>query len=383
MTVTTERPTQSRLLSLDIFRGATIAAMILVNDPGDWAYVYHPLLHAEWHDWTPTDLIFPFFLFIVGVSLAFSFAGRIARGATPRALYLHSLQRAGIIFGLGLFLNGFPYFPLSRIRIFGVLQRIGLVYLLASLIYLIFRRRLRPVVVTIAVLLLGYWALMTLVPVPGFGPGNLNPPDASGMVGNLAAYIDRLFLTGHMWRKFWDPEGLLSTLPAVASTLLGILAGHWLRSNQAQDVKFHGLAAAGVAGLVVGGIWGRWFPINKSLWTSSYTVFTAGFACVVLALCYWLVDIKGWRRWAAPFVWLGTNPLAVFFASTFVAKCLIIFHVPGTGPKPLSWQGYLYQHFFAPLGQPIHTSLAWALCFVTVFTALAFVLYKKHIFIKV
>jgi predicted acyltransferase len=268
----TARPV--RMVSLDVFRGATIAAMILVNDPGSWSHIYPPLEHAEWNGWTPTDMIFPFFLFIVGVSMTLSFASRIARGLTRRALVIHVVRRSALIFAIGLFLNGFPNFDFSSIRIMGVLQRIALCYLVAGLLYLAtfqrepiagrparVRANLRVTAAVAIALLVGYWALMMFVPVPGYGAGRLGKDD------NLGAYVDRTLMGGHLWSESvtWDPEGFLSTLPAIASLLIGILAGEWLRSDRRAGRKVLGLAAAGLVLLVAGRLLHPYFPINKNL----------------------------------------------------------------------------------------------------------------------
>ena len=293
-----------RMVSLDVFRGVTIAAMILVNDPGSWSHIYPPLEHAEWNGWTPTDLIFPFFLFIVGVSLTLSFASRIARGLTRRALMIHVVRRSALIFAIGLFLNGFPDFDLSSIRIMGVLQRIALCYLVAGLLYLAtfqrepaadrpprVRANLRVTAAVAIALLVGYWALMTFVPVPGYGAGHLGKDD------NLGAYVDRTLMGGHLWSESvtWDPEGFLSTFPAIASLLIGILAGEWLRSDRLAGRKALGLAVAGLVLLAAGRLLHPYFPINKNLWTSSFVMFTGGFAMLALAACYWWVDVRGWQ----------------------------------------------------------------------------------------
>ncbi len=227
-----------------------------MNNPGSWSHIYAPLRHAEWHGWTPTDLIFPFFLFIVGVAIPFSFGKRLARGDSRQGLLRHVLRRSLILFVLGLFMAAYPRFDLGNLRIMGVLQRIGLVYLLAASVFLFVGRRGRVWIA--AGLLFGYWALLTLVPVPGFGPGDLSPD------GNLGAYLDRLILGDRLWRGTWDPEGLLSTLPAVATTLLGIFTGEWLRSERTPEAKVGGLLAGGVAGIGLGLFWGLSFPINKA-----------------------------------------------------------------------------------------------------------------------
>src|SRR5688500_14105220 len=247
-----------RLLSLDVFRGLTVAGMVIVNNPGTWRAVYPPLRHADWHGWTPTDLIFPFFLFIVGVAIPFA----LEPGGT-RGTIAHVRRRAAIIFALGLALNAAWGFDPATMRIPGVLQRIAVCYLLAALLFLATRWRTQAIVA--AALLVGYWAAMTLVPVPEHGAGDL------GKEGNLAGWIDRTLLGDHVWRvsRVYDPEGILSTLPALATVLLGVLAGHWLHTSRTPAHKSVGLLAAGVAGTGIGLLWGAWFPINKSLWTSS------------------------------------------------------------------------------------------------------------------
>lgn len=379
----------TRLVSLDVFRGLTIAAMILVNNPGSWAHIYWPLEHAPWNGWTPTDLIFPFFLFIVGVAMMFSFASRIERGSTRAQLARHVLWRSLIIFAIGLFLNGFPYFHLSRIRIPGVLQRIAVCYLFAALIALAAwrrpedsdrsGRRLAPVVVVTLVLLVGYWAAMTSIPVPGYGVGRLDPE------GNLGAYIDRRVMGGHLWSqsRTWDPEGILSTFPAVATVLVGVLVGGWLRGRRAARVKAAGLLAAGAAGLVLGELLHPFFPINKNLWTSSYVIFTGGFAMVLLGLCYWLVDIRGYRRWATPFLVYGTNAIFVFALSSLLAKASVIFKVTGALADRVTWHSYVYGKFFVPLASPINASLLFAVFYLLLWLFLSWLLYRKRIFIKI
>lgn len=368
-------PAPGRLTSLDVFRGMTIAGMILVNNPGDWGAIYWPLRHAEWNGWTPTDLVFPFFLFIVGVSMAFSFASRQARGDTRSLLLRHTLQRALIIFAIGFFLAAFPYFRLSTVRIPGVLQRIAVVYLLASAISLWtdWRGRLATAVVLLGI----YWAAMTLIPVPGFGAGNLSPD------GNLAAFIDRKLLYEHLWVTHrWDPEGLLSTLPAVATCLFGMLTGQWLRSARSAKRKVLAMLGAGIAGLAVGKLWHLSFPINKSLWTSSYVVFTAGFALVILGTCYWLIDMRGWRAWGKPFQMMGMNPLTLYALSSFIGKCSIVFKTNDSG-QTVIWKAYVYEHLFAHRAQPIHASLLFAVTYVLIFLILGWVMYRRRIFLKV
>jgi predicted acyltransferase len=371
-------PSTTRLLSLDAFRGMTVAGMTLVNNPGTWSAIYSPLEHAEWHGWTPTDLVFPFFLFIVGVSITLALSRRAEAGGSKRDLYIKIVRRSLIIFGLGLFLAGFPSFNLSTIRIPGVLARIAVCYLCTSVIFL--NTDWRKQIYIAAGLLLGYWALMTLVPVPGYGVGDLGSKE-----WNLAAWVDRTVFGQHVWRqaKVYDPEGILSTLPAIATTLCGVLTGHLLRSRRTPTEKVAAMFVAGVAGIVAGWAWNYWFPINKALWTSSYVLFTAGMALQLLACCYWLIDLKGYKRWAFPFVVFGTNALAVFFLTGLCAKLLGIIKLTGADGKPVALQTFIFQNLFASWASPINASLAFAICFVLVWLGLTWLLYRRGIFIKV
>src|SRR5215813_168704 len=354
----------NRLLSLDAFRGLTVAGMVLVNNPGTWNFIYWPLEHAEWNGWTPTDLIFPFFLFIVGVSITLAFARRTQTGGSKRDLYLKVIKRTLIIFGLGLFLNGFPFFQLATIRIPGVLQRIAVCYLFASLIFL--STRIRTQAIIAVSLLIAYWLVMTNVAAPGFAAGDLSKE------GSLASYVDRLILGPHIWKqgKVYDPEGILSTVPAIATTLFGVLTGHWLRSERPPMEKVAGLFVAGAAGVMVGWAWNPFFPINKSLWTSSYVVFTAGLALQFLALCYWLIDIKGYRRWAWPFEVFGVNALALFVGSGLMVKLMGLFKV----------QCCVFRNAFLSWASPINASLAYAIAFILLWLFLMWLLYRKRVF---
>ena len=358
------RAAPGRLTSLDIFRGATIAFMIVVNSQTS-EEAYWPLRHANWNGWTPTDLVFPFFLFIVGVSLVLSFQSRLARGFSRRALVLHTVRRSAILFAIGLALNGLGSRSLESWRIPGVLQRIAIAYCAAALITLYSGTRAR--VAWIAALLLGYWIVMRFVPVPGFGvPGRDIPllhPDA-----NLAAYLDRKLMLGHLWEPTRDPEGVLSTLPAIATALCGVLTGEWLRSEREPRQKAGGMFLVGVAGIVAGELWGIWFPINKKLWTSSYVVFTAGCALMCLAICYWVIDIKlhrGW--WSKPFLILGSNAIAAYVIAELLGGWL-------------SWKGYV---FLRSLGSPameslLHSLVVLGLCFLPIWW-----MYRRKIFLKI
>ena len=363
----------TRLLSVDVLRGLTVAAMVLVNNPGTWQAIYPPLRHAAWHGWTPTDVIFPFFVFIVGVAIPLALAPRLARDGRAEVA-VKVVRRSIVIFALGIVLNGFPWFVWSTLRIPGVLQRIAVCYLAAALIYLVTSTRAQATIAS--ALLLGYWLVMTRVPVSGYGAGDLSPE------GNLAAYIDRAVLGPHIWQfaKVYDPEGILSSVPAVATALLGVLTGTWLRSGRKSDVIAARLAVAGIAGIAAGELWGLWFPINKSLWTSSYVMLTAGLALVILAACYWLIEIREWRRWATPFAVLGVNALLLFFLSTLAARLLSIIKV---GPERQSLQAVLFDWVFAPLASPVNASLVYALVYVVIWWAIIWLLDRRNIRLRV
>jgi predicted acyltransferase len=368
-----------RLVSLDFFRGVTIAAMILVNNPGN-EHAFGPLRHSEWNGWTMTDLIFPFFLFIVGVSLVLSTASRVGRGESKRSLALHALRRGVIIFAIGLFLGGFPHFALSTWRIPGVLQRIGICYFLSTMLYLWVGKRFRWGVICVA--LVGYWILMRFVPVPGFGvPGVDIPllhPDK-----NLVAWLDRKLMMGHLYEGVRDPEGLLSTLPAIATCLLGVATGEWVREFRANGVGLvRRLLVAGAVAVALGETWGIFFPINKKLWTSSYVLLVGGLAMIALALCYWLMDVHGRKgKWTTPALVFGTNAIVAYAFSELIA--IIGFSYPMTmdgrrGP----WQEFLYSALFGKM-PPAWGSLAFSLLFVLICFVPVWVLWRKKIFIKV
>lgn len=365
----------SRLVSLDVFRGLTIAGMILVNNPGTWSSIYPALKHAEWHGWTPTDFIFPFFLFIVGVAMTLSFKKRIEKGDKKSELTLHVIKRSLIIFALGLFLHLFPYFNFSTVRIPGVLQRIAFVYLIASIIYLYTSFRTQ-VVISILILIF-YWLAMTLIPVPNFGSGNLSPE------GNLAAYIDNMIFKGHMWKTNWDPEGLLSTFPAVVTTMIGVFTGIWLERSKDKFQVTTGMFVTGYILILIGIIWDMWFPINKYIWTSSYVLFMGGMALNFLAFCYYLIEIKNIRWWTQPFLVFGMNAIASFFLSSLVAKTLNIINVKDFNGESISLKGYIFKNFFEPYFEPINASLAFAICYVFFWYLIMLIFYKRRIFIKV
>ncbi|TXB63209.1 acyltransferase family protein [Phaeodactylibacter luteus] len=435
----TKQPTHSRLLSLDIFRGIAIAGMILVNNPGSWSTVYAPLLHAPWHGWTPTDWVFPFFLFAVGMAVPLALGKRLQ---SPKVAILRKIgTRTLLIFGLGLLLAAFPHFKLiastppayralhyvllaafllalfvrgaalgqkpprpkaarlslyavgltgagialiallyadfSTLRIPGVLQRIALVYACCALLFLYTGWRVQAAA-AIAILL-GYWALMTLVPLPDGTPPNLEPGT------NLAAWLDRFVLgESHLWSqsKTWDPEGVLSTLPAIATGILGMLAARWMQLQQNPQKRFQGWLGAGLALILLGWLWGLAFPINKPLWTSSYVLHSGGVALTVLSLAYWLADLKGYQAWGRPFYIYGANALFVFVLSGLVAKLSYTLQV-GSGAGAPTVKQWVYETGFTSWLSPYNASLGFALLNVAFFWALAYLLYKRKVYIRV
>lgn len=446
-----------RLVSLDVFRGMTIAGMVLVNNPGTWSTIYGPLKHAEWHGITPTDYIFPFFLFIVGVAIPIAFSKRIAAGVT-RDTYVKIFTRSATIFAVGLLISAIPFFNfaettipyalkilivlgysaalflylwdkvkialivagvtagavtafwlagyvvvpynVSTMRIPGVLQRIAVCYLVVSLVYLNTNWKQQSIIA--GALLLLYWFLMTLVPVPGCEVWTIDDKAC-----NLAAWLDRTILTeAHIWRsaKVFDPEGILSTIPAIVTTLSGVLAGTWLnrkdevemmkgesdgsssppRVHHSSFAKAAGLFFAGTVCLAVGWSWSLLFPLNKSLWTSSYVVYTTGLALLTLGFCYFLIDIKGYRRWAAPFVIFGVNALALFAFSGIMARLMGMIRVAGPeAGKDLTLQQWVFNNLFLSWASPINASLAYAVCFILLWLFLMWLLYRRRIYIKV
>lgn len=368
--------TNDRLVSLDVFRGITIAGMVLVNNPGTWSSLYWPLGHAEWHGWTPTDLVFPFFVFIVGVAIPLAFGRRTEGGGGKRDLYWKIIRRSLIIFALGIFLAGFPYFQLSTIRIPGVLQRLAVCYLFASLIFL--HAKVRTQIIVTLALLVFYCLLMTRLHAPGFATGDLSKE------GSLASFVDRVIFGPHIWKqgKVYDPEGLLSTIPAIATALFGVLTGQWLRTSKSQYEKVTGLFVAGACCVVIGWCWNPFFPINKALWTSSYVFFTAGLALQFLALCYWLIDIKKYQRWAKPFIVFGVNAIALYVGTGLMARLMGLIKLPW-GSETISLQGWIFEKLFVPWASPINASLAYAIAFVLLWLGLMWILYSRKIFIKI
>lgn len=382
---------KQRLLSLDFFRGLTVAAMILVNNPGSWGHIYAPLEHAEWNGCTPTDLIFPFFLWIVGVSIAFAMSTSKSDPAMHSKTIVKALKRGIILYLLGFFLAIFGKLmgvifdgkslieAFQTVRILGVLQRIGIVFILSSIIFLNFSNK---VIFRIFISILAiYWALMTFVPVPGIGYANMEKET------NLAAWIDRAILTeSHTWAsaKTWDPEGVLSTLPAIGTCLFGILVGVWMRRKDIDNAtKVAWLFTAGIAAIILGLLWDLQFPINKSLWTSSYVLYAGGLASVGLALCFWLIDVQGYKKITTPFVVYGVNAITVFFLAGLMPRVLNLIKINNTDGTKTALLEKFYTTVYTPYFSPVNASLVWAITYVLGFYVLLYIMYKKNIIIKV
>lgn len=365
-----------RLASVDVFRGLTMAAMVIVNTPGNWSHVYAPLLHAEWHGWTPTDLIFPFFVFIVGVSIVLS--------ARSRGSVLVIFRRAALLYALGLFLALYPSFNFSAVRVVGVLPRLALCYLAAALVYRAIyerdeRARVTAALSGAAALLVGYWALLMFVPAPGGVAGDLSPS------GNLGAWIDRTVIgEAHLWKqsRTWDPEGLLSTLPAIATALTGLAAGMCLQAGRDDKAKISLLLIWGAGSALVGWLWSLSFPINKNLWTSSYVLFTSGAASMLLALCHVAMDRQDIRKLLQPYVVLGRNALALFVLSGLLVKTLIWIKV-GPPDARISLYNWIFQRGFAPWAEPKNASLFFALTALFVLYLILQAMYRRRWFLRV
>lgn len=361
-----------RLLALDVMRGLTIALMITVNTPGSWSYVYPPLRHAHWHGCTPTDLVFPFFLFIVGTAMSYSF--RKYQETPKKKQVIKVLKRVALIFLIGLFLNAYPHFNFSKLRIMGVLQRIALAYGLAAL--LIMYLKPKQLYTTIPIVLLGYWAMLY------YGG---NPPYEA--VSSLPTKIDTFILgDSHMWRGLgfsFDPEGLLSTLPAIVTVLLGYFSGKQITESSSHFQAVKKILFVGLLLTALGWAWSFLLPLNKSLWTSSYVLYAAGLAMLLLSILLWLIDIKNYKKWAQPFVHFGMNPLFIFVLSGLYVKTIVyLVKIPVNDE---TWNGYtyLYQKVFVPLAGNMNGSLLFALSHIFIFWLIVYILYRKRIFIKI
>ncbi|WP_431293232.1 acyltransferase family protein [Pedobacter sp. P26] len=382
---------KQRLLSLDFFRGLTVASMILVNNPGSWGHIYAPLEHAEWNGCTPTDLIFPFFLWIVGVSIAFAMSSSKADPSTHQKTIIKAIKRGIILYLLGFFLaifgkiisgimdNRSLWEAFQTVRLLGVLQRIGIVFIISSIIFI--KVSNKTIFKTLIVILAAYWALMTFIPVPGVGYPNLEKEI------NLAAWIDRGILTeAHTWAssKTWDPEGILSTLPAIGTCLFGILVGVWMRRKDVDNpTKVAWLFTTGIAAVILGLLWDLQFPINKALWTSSYVLYAGGLASIGLALCYWIIDVQGYKKFTTPFVVYGANAITVFFLAGLMPRVLNLIQLTKPDGTKTGLLVRFYETCYTPFFSPINASLVWAITYVLGFYVLLYFMYKKNIIIKV
>jgi predicted acyltransferase len=395
-------PKRERLLSLDVFRGLTIAGMLLVNNPGTWSHIYPPLEHAEWNGWTPTDLIFPFFLFIVGITTYLSITSRRAHGADDGAIIRQIIRRGLIIYLLGFLMALSPFYQWGTIdgmphpsawdrifvrwehvRIMGVLARIGIVYIIAALIC--YKTTVKQQVIIIACILYGYWVAMTLIPVPGTG-GTLGAYLIGTHDLNLAAWLDRKILgMNHIWigGVTFDPEGPMSTIPAIATAMLGYLAGRWIATGRPLLERMSGLFAVGSIAMMLGLMWNWSFPINKSLWTSSYVLFTAGMACVILATCMWIIDYMNIKGWTKPWVVFGVNPIVAFVGSGLMARLIYTLWKVDFGGKPIAVEQVIYRTAFRSWLPDRLASLAFAVAFVLLWYFILLVLYRKKIILKV
>lgn len=362
---------KERIASVDILRGITIVAMILVNTPGTWSNVYGPLLHAEWHGLTPTDLIFPFFLFIVGISIAFAYKNKPKTFYTYNKIFIRSLK----LIALGLFLNVFlPYLPfitdIETMRIPGVLQRIGIVFCVSAILYLHFNWKV-IVGLSIATLLL-YWAFLGFLP---FSDGTL--PTFDRAPNNWVNYVDLNILGEHMWKPDYDPEGILSTIPSVITCLLGVLIGKVLMSYQSRKEILLFIIAIGL--LIIGYIFSYWFPINKALWSSSFVIVTGGWAVLILSIIYFITDVLH-IKFGAIFKYVGINAITIYFLSSFISK---FFYLTKVGANE-NIHSYLYNNIFAHSFLSAEmSSLLYALTVVLFYLLLGYILFKKKIIIKV
>ena len=355
----------SRLESLDVFRGIAIVGMLLVISPGSGEYVYGALRHAEWNGFTFADLVFPLFVFTVGIAAALSLSKRIERGEKKGKILIKIAIRTVILFTLGLMVNGLWYgLPL---RVMGIFQRLALCYFFTSIIFMNIAR-FRALMASAAILLLSYWILMRFVPVPGYGPGVLEKN------GNLAAYLDGFLLREHTYhQQTWDPEGLLGTMPAIATCLSGAFTGQWILSPRNRTKKVLGMVSMGWMGILLGLVWNIDFPINKNLWSSSYVVFTAGIMLLMFAFCYWLVDIKGWGILTKPLAILGRNALAIYLMSDATKYVLM---------KSSTWTR-LYLGLCGLIPDPAVASLLYTIIYILVWLDVTALLYRKGITIKI
>ena len=401
--MTTPLPS-SRLISLDVFRGLTIAAMIVVNDPGDWNHVYAPLLHADWHGITPTDLVFPFFLFIVGVSIVLAYTKRLQANVEPKSMLAKIFRRTGIIFALGLFLALFPGFDFGNLRIPGVLQRIAIVFLACSLLFLYtdWRRQMQIGIILLA----AYWLLMAVIPVPideviqaalasGQVPAKAGPLDIGPIQQlsdqfiaanlepgtNMEAWVDRHFVPMRLYQKSWDPEGLLSTLPSIVTGILGMLTGKLLIADMERTRKVLWLMMGGFLAMMVGIVWDWFFPFNKNLWSNSFVMYTGGMGAMTLAALYWFIDVLGYDRGTYVGKVFGANAITVYVLHGILWRVFDITFGRGEAVWSLK-SAYMDMWFFFGTS-PKMVSLIWALTYTAICFVPIWILYRRKIFIKI
>lgn len=362
-----------RILSLDIFRGFTVILMILVNNPGTWSNIYPPFQHASWHGCTPTDLVFPFFLYIVGVSISFSMS-KVKLDPLKRPIAMRrALWRGAKLVGIGLFLGLFPFFNFAEMRVPGVLQRIGLVFMITSALFLYANKK--QIILTFSVLMIGYWLAMTLIPIPGIGAPNLDDPNLV-----LSAFLDKLILEGHMWSgtKTWDPEGLFSTLPAIGTAILGLFSGEIVKQNKGEEVVKK-LLSFGALGVMIGLLWDIVFPINKNLWTSSYVIYTGGLGALALGVSFYFFDVKkvGRESVLLPKAF-GLNPMAAYVLAEMTARLIGVITI-----GDLSIKGHIFSAISINALPIEANSLMFSIVYILLISIPILVLYKKGIVIKV
>lgn len=375
-----------RLLSIDVLRGITIAFMIMVNNnggPGSWGFMNH----AFWNGLTPTDLVFPTFVFVVGASIVFAYEARLTRGISRRELAWHTLRRAGILFLLGIVVNGFPFFQPAHLRVYGVLQRIAICYLVVGLFHL-YDRRVWTKVLVLILALVGYWALLRFVPVPGAGMPGRDVPFMD-IKQNIVSWLDRTISPGHLYleapdHNLRDPEGLLSDLPAIGTGLIGLLAGLWLRNRRAvASVKTAGLAVATLLCLATGYTWAHWFPLNKNLWTSSYVLVAAGWSLALLTVLYWTIEQCDWRNgWTWPWLVFGSNAIVAYMFSELLPSALWSIQFNSTG-QHTNAQAWIFNHVFRPIPNPGWAAFAFSVCFTALCFLPVWYLYRRRIFVKI
>jgi predicted acyltransferase len=372
-----------RLMCLDVYRGLMVAGMILVDNPGSDEQAYWPIMHTKWNGWTPADFIFPSFLFLVGISMVYSFAARLELGETRHQILVHAIKRSLILIAIGLVVNASPIIGLDlhTWRFEGVTQRIGICYFFASILELWAGRRGQCI--ALIACLAGYWALLRFVPVPGAGvPGRDIP--FMDQVRNLPAWLDRKLFMGHVYNGTRDPEGIIHTIPAIGTTLIGVLTGHWLRKQKDARKSIGGMVLFGILGMIGGEIWNRWFPINKNLWTSSFVMFSGGFALLFVSLLYWMIEVKRWRGpWTMPILVFGMNAIAGFVADSLIYGPGYTFTARGPNGATMNWheapQAWLEA---AGLGTA-NASLVYSLGAVAICWILLWFLWRKKIFLKI